>query len=83
MKVFEDPTGKPTAPYGTDPTPLSGGIPNVGDSVFVRQEDKEGNISMIPILLESEVNRGAEGAVYKIQSGEKCAKLFLVRATVR
>lgn len=76
MKVFEDPTGKPTAPYGTDPTPLSGGIPNVGDSVFVRQEDKEGNISMIPILLESEVNRGAEGAVYKIQSGEKCAKLF-------
>lgn len=76
MKVFEDPTRKLPAPYGTDPTPLSGGVPNVGDSVFVRQKDKDGNISMIPILLESEVSRGAEGAVYKIQSGEKCAKLF-------
>jgi len=76
MKVFEDPVGKPTAPYSTNPTPVRRGIPNAGEPVFVRQKDKDGNVSMVSILLESEVSRGAEGAVYKVQSGEKCAKLF-------
>lgn len=75
-KAFEDPVEKPTAPYGTDPTSPSGGIPDVGESVFTRQEDKDGNVSMVPLLLESEVSRGAEGAIYKVQSGEKCAKVF-------
>lgn len=76
MKVFEDPAGKPTAPYSTDPTPIHGGVPKTGEPVFVRQKDKDGNVSMVSMLLESEVSRGAEGAIYKVQSGEKCAKLF-------
>lgn len=76
MKAFEDSAGKPTAPYSTAPTTIHGGIPETGGRVFTRQKDKDGNVSMVSILLESEVSRGAEGAVYKVLSGEKCAKLF-------
>lgn len=76
MKVFADPAGKPKAPYSMDPTPIRGGIPNVGETVFAREKDKDGNVFMAPILLESEISRGAEGSVYRVYSGEKCAKLL-------
>lgn len=66
IKAFQEPEGKPTAPYGTDEISLSGGIPQTGESVFIKQKDRDGNISMTPILLESEINRGAEGAIYKV-----------------
>lgn len=83
MKVFEYPTEKPTIPYSIDPTPICGGIPNVGDSVFVRQKDRDGNISTIPILLESEVSCGTEEP-FTVSSPERSAQsYFSVRATAK